>query len=605
MNMWKSLKRIDGYLPIEDHGLIGDGATAALVGRDGGLSWLCVPRFDSPPLFCSLLDAARGGDFTVRPEGLLESRQFYEPDTAVLVTEMRSQSGVLRVTDFCPLVCGANLSDHLPATRNEIVRSVKVLEGSVRLLIHIEPRGGGELVLGDEWVRIKWNLQPYCCLYLGSTIPLKGSNTSVTLKKGQSVHLLLSWRRSHVQPSHLEPMRLYEDTVAVWLNWLKNLKYRGPQESLVRRSAITIKLLDHLENGAIVAAPTSSLPELIGGSRNWDYRYAWVRDAAFSVYALHRVGLSHEAAGFLGWVLDAVERDGRPKVMYDLDGLMPLKEWEDDELEGYRRSRPVRWGNAAAAQHQHDVYGEILDCAYQWAAHHGNIPDRLWNHLRNLSDAAARKWREPDHGIWEVRTRGRPFTYSAALCHVAVERAARMAERFHLPGPHEVWKRTAEDIRQAILDEAWDPQIQALTEHLGGGGLDASLLALPLRRVIQADHPKMVATTRAIVERLGAGKGLLYRYLPEESPDGLPGHEGAFILCSFWLVDNLAKQGRLDEALELYDCLCSKAGPLGLLPEEIDPSTGAFLGNYPQAFSHIGVISSGVNLARTISRGME
>nr|MBA3966037.1 glycoside hydrolase family 15 protein [Nitrospirales bacterium] len=451
MNIWKSLERIDGYLPIEDHGLIGDGATAALVGRDGGLSWLCVPRFDSPPLFCSLLDAARGGGFTVTPEGLLESRQFYEPDTAVLVTEMRSRSGVLRLTDFCPLIAGANLSDHLPATRNEIVRSVKVLEGSVRLLIHIEPRGGGELVLDGEWVRIKWNLQPYCCLYLGSTIPLKGSNTSVTLKKEQSVHFLLSWRRSHVQPSHLEPIRLYEDTVAVWLNWLRNLKYRGPQESLVRRSAITIKLLDHLENGAIVAAPTSSLPELIGGPRNWDYRYAWVRDAAFSVYALHRVGLSHEAAGFLGWVLDAVERDGRPKVMYDLDGRMPLKEWEDAELEGYRRSRPVRWGNAAAAQHQHDVYGEILDCAYQWAAHHGNIPDRLWNHLRKLSDVAADKWREPDHGIWEVRTSGRPFTYSAALCHVAVDRAARMAERFRLPGPYEHWKRKADEIGQAIL----------------------------------------------------------------------------------------------------------------------------------------------------------
>lgn len=424
----------------------------------------------------------------------------------------------------------------------------------------------------------------------------------MTLKAGQSLDLLLCWRSSHVPAASFHPEQLYGNTVAVWRRWLTHLDYHGPQESLVRRSAITLKLLDHFANGAIVAAPTSSLPELIGGSRNWDYRYAWVRDAAFSVYALHRIGLSHEAAGFLAWVLDAVERDGRPHVMYDLDGRLPPEEREDPDLEGYRRSRPVRWGNAAAAQHQHDVYGEILDCAYQWAAHHGEIPERLWARLRKLAESAAQEWRQPDHGIWEVRTSGRPFTYSAAMCQVALDRAARMAARFKLPGPCESWTGTAEDIARAIREEAWDDKLQSLTEHLGGGGLDASLLALPLRRVIKADHPKMVATTRAIVERLGAGQGLLYRYLPDESPDGIAGHEGAFLLCSFWLVDNLAKQGRLDEALELYDSLCERAGVLGLLPEEIDPSTGAFLGNYPQAFSHIGVIASGVNLARLLKQ---
>jgi GH15 family glucan-1,4-alpha-glucosidase len=231
----------------------------------------------------------------------------------------------------------------------------------------------------------------------------------VTLKAGQSVQLLLRWRASHTHPSTFNPKQLYEDTVSVWRRWLHCLDYRGPQEALVCRSAITIKLLDHFENGAIIAAPTSSLPELIGGSRNWDYRYAWVRDAAFSVYALHRIGLSHEAAGFLGWVLDAVERDGTPRVMYDLDGRMPPDEREDGELEGYRRSGPVRWGNAAAAQRQHDVYGEILDCAYQWAAHHGAIPEALWDRLKKLADAAAREWRTPYHGIWEVRTSGRPL----------------------------------------------------------------------------------------------------------------------------------------------------------------------------------------------------
>lgn len=599
---WKPLQNIDGYLPIEDHGLIGDGATAALVGRDGGISWLCIPRFDSPPLFCSLLDKTRGGVFTVAPEDVLESRQLYEEDTAVLVTEMRTRTGILHLKDFCPLMAGADLSRDLPATRNELVRSATVVEGTVRLHITIEPRGGAKAVPGDGGIRIRWRLQPYCCLYLGSTVPLKGLQTSVMLKAGQSVHLLLSWRQSHAPLGQFDPNRLYGDTAFVWRKWLRHLEYSGPQEAMVRRSAITIKLLDHFENGAIVAAPTSSLPELIGGSRNWDYRYAWIRDAAFSVYALHRVGLSHEAAGFLGWVLDAVERDGRPRVMYDLDGRVPPDEWEDVELEGYRKSRPVRWGNAAAAQHQHDIYGEILDCAYQWAAHHGKLPDQIWEQLRKLSDAAACEWRQLDHGIWEVRTSGRPFTYSAALCQVAVDRAARLASRFQLPGPQEYWKRTAEDIQQAILKEAWDDRTQTLTEHLGGGGLDASLLALPLRRVVKADHPKMVATTKAIYKRLGAGKGLPYRYLTDESPDGLPGHEGAFLLCSFWLVDNIARQGRLDEAMELYDSLCARAGNLGLLPEEIDPSTGAFLGNYPQAFSHIGVIASGVNLSRLMTK---
>jgi pentatricopeptide repeat protein len=387
-------------------------------------------------------------------------------------------------------------------------------------------------------------------------------------------------------------------TLEVWRGWTKHVDYDGPEAPLVRRSAITLKLLDHFENGAMVAAPTSSLPEAIGGPRNWDYRFTWIRDAAFSVYAFRRVGLWREARGFLGWVLDAVEPGGRPRVLYDLDGGAPPPEREDSELEGYRRSRPVRWGNAAADQRQHDIFGEILDCAFQWARHHGAIDEALWATLRDLVEAAAQEWHRPDRGIWEVRTVGRPFTYSAALCQVALDRGAQLAERFGLRGDVARWRATAERIRDAILEEAWDADVGSLTEYLGGGGLDASLLALPLRRVVPADHPRMVATAQAIVNRLGAGKGLLYRYRPEESPDGLPGHEGAFLLCSFWLVDNFAKQGRLDEALDLFESLCRRANPLGLLPEQIDPRTGAFLGNFPQAFSHVGLISSAVNLVR-------
>jgi GH15 family glucan-1,4-alpha-glucosidase len=430
--------------------------------------------------------------------------------------------------------------------------------------------------------------------------PLQNLSTTIDLKTGDRLPLLLRWGGGHYRYLPDSADERVQATVEAWQRWTKRVSYQGPETALVRRSAITLKLLDHFENGAMVAAPTSSLPEAFGGARNWDYRFAWIRDAAFSVYAFHRVGLWREARGFLGWVLDAVERGGRPKVLYDLDGGEPPPEREDAELEGYRGSRPVRWGNAAAAQRQHDVFGEILDCAYQWAGHHGGIDDALWAKLRDLVEAAAQAWDRPDQGIWEVRSGGRPFTYSAALCHVALDRGARLAERFGLGGDVARWRATAERIRRAIITEAWDAGVGSLTEHLDGGGLDASLLALPLRRVVPADDPRMIATTDAIVRRLGAGKGLLYRYLPEESPDGVAGPEGAFLLCSFWLVDNLAGQGRLDEASALFETLCRRANPLGLLPEQIDPGTGAFLGNYPQAFSHVGLISSAVNLARSI-----
>ncbi|MDP8925342.1 MAG: glycoside hydrolase family 15 protein [Actinomycetota bacterium] len=595
------LHPVDGYLPLEHYGLIGDGATAALVGRDGAVSWLCAPRFDSPPLFCGILDAARGGAFTVAPEDLVESRQFYEPDSGVLVTEMRGRFGLVRVTDALTLRSGANLEEDAPAARGELLRSVRVLQGRVRLRVEVEPRGGARAERRGDGLRLRSASRPDLDLQLWGTVPLEGSRTVLDLGAGDRVALTLRWRGEH-RRHPVSTDELLRTTLDVWRRWTRNFVYEGPQEALVRRSAITIKLLDFFQSGAIVAAPTSSLPEAIGGPRNWDYRYAWIRDAAFSVYALRRIGLTGEAAGFLGWVLDAVERHGRPKVLYDLEGEIPQPEREDPELEGYRRSPPVRWGNAADEQRQHDVFGEILDCAYQWAMRDGEIDEALWDKLWEVVEGACREWRVPDQGIWEVRTAGRPFTYSAALCQVALDRGVKLAERFELPGNIKGWRTEAEKIRRAILEEAWDPEVGSLTEHLGGGSLDASLLALPLRRVVPAEHPKMVATARAVAERLEAGDGLLYRYLPEEFPDGLPGHEGAFLLCSFWLVDNLAKQGRIEEAAELYDSLCARANPLGLLPEQVDPTSGAFLGNYPQAFSHIGVISSGFNLTREANR---
>ncbi|MCW5979079.1 MAG: glycoside hydrolase family 15 protein [Bryobacteraceae bacterium] len=594
------IRRTDGYLPIEDYGLIGDGKTAALVGRDGSVAWLCAPRFDSPPLFCEILDAKRGGGFRVAPRDLATARQYYEPDTGVLHTEMQTPAGLVRLTDALTLQSGVDLREGVSAARHELVRRVAVLDGEAWLNVELTPRGPHRAEQAGGGLRIACPQRADLPLHLSASFPLEGLRSTLRLRAGESAFLVLRWSGATGRQTGFAPEAALDQTADVWRRWTARCRYEGPQKALVCRSAITLKLLDYFESGAMVAAPTSSLPEAIGGVRNWDYRFAWIRDAAFSVFALHRIGYSDEAAAFLSWVLDAVERHGQPQVLYDLDGLVPEPEREDGELEGYRRSAPVRWGNGAADQVQHDVYGEILDCAYQWAGHHGALDAALWKKLRSLIETAARVWRKPDHGIWEVRTPGRAFTYSAALCQVALDRGARLARRYGLPADVERWQATADEIRDAILDEAWDPELNSLTEHLGGGGLDASLLTLPIRRIVRPYDPRMVATTEAIVRRLGAGGGLLYRYLPHESPDGLPGEEGAFLLCSFWLVDNLAGQGRMQEAMDLYDSLCARAGPLGLLPEQIDAASGAFLGNYPQAFSHIGVIASGFNLARKL-----
>jgi GH15 family glucan-1,4-alpha-glucosidase len=593
------LRYTDGYLPLEDHGLIGDGTTAALVGRDGAVSWMCVPRFDSPPLFCRILDSRKGGAFLVAPEGLRESRQFYVPDTAVLVTEMRTDRALFRVTDALLLQSGSVLDEGTSASRSELLRSVRVLDGEARLSFEIAPYGGAQFEADGRGLRLLCSERRDLDLWLWTSAPeARGAAGSLVVRQGERVDFVLHWGTPLGHARVLSPERLLAATVEAWRRWADHIRYDGPQRALVRRSAVTLKALDHFANGAMIAAPTSSLPETIGGERNWDYRYAWIRDAAFSVYALNRIGLEHDAATFVGWVLDAIDRGGRVTVMYDVDGRPPPAETRDPSLEGYRGSRPVRWGNAAAEQAQHDAYGEMLDCAYQWHRRGGDIGPELGSRLRALVETAARVWRRPDHGIWEVRTPGRPFTYSAGMCQVALDRGALMAEAFGWRECAPAWRRQAEAIRAAIIEEAWDPGANAFTEHLGGGGLDASVLALPLRRVIPARHPRMLATADSVARRLGAGRGLLYRYLPEESPDGLAGGEGAFLLCSFWLVESLALQGRTREASDLFETLCGCANGLGLLPEQIDPSSGAFLGNYPQAFSHVGLVSSGVRLAR-------
>ncbi|MCM3297949.1 glycoside hydrolase family 15 protein [Streptomyces pseudogriseolus] len=595
---FRPVRRLDGYLPLEDLGLIGDGTTAALVGLDGTIPWMCLPRFDSEPVFCALLDHTRGGHFTVAPENLREARQRYEADTGVLHTELRSDTGTVRVTDAMVLRSGADLSDDAPSGRGELVRSVTVLEGSVRLAVELEPRGGGQAHVLYSGLEVLPARSAGPRLHLRSDRPMEGLRTVHDLRRGDRLHVALSWGRFH-RHHRFDADAVVDRTVDAWRRWMRAFDYTGPQHALVRRAAITLKMCDDWVNGALVAAPTSSLPAPVGGVRNWDYRYAWIRDAAFAVFALRRVGFDGEADAFLGWVLDAFERSRRPRIMYTLDGDCVPDEIEDAGLEGYRGSAPVRWGNGAADQRQHDVYGEILDCADQWLRRGGEIQPAMWASLAGLTDAAGRAWRQPDQGIWEIRSDGCPFTYSAGLCQVALDRGAQIAERLGLPGDAGRWRAEAGRLRDLILRQSWDEGARTLSVYLDGGGIiDASLLNLPLRHVVPVGHPRMVATTRAIAERLSAGDGLLYRYLHDEHPDGLAGEEGAFVLCSFWMVDNLIGQGRVEEAEDLYVSLCSRASPLGLLPEQIDPTTGAFMGNFPQAFSHIGVIASGVNLDR-------
>jgi GH15 family glucan-1,4-alpha-glucosidase len=598
---FRPVHRRDGYLALEDLGLIGDGTTAALVGLDGSIPWLCLPRFDSEPLFCGLLDRAAGGCFTVAPDEVIEARQRYEPDTAILVTELRGPTGLVAVTDALALRPGIDLSDDAPGGHGELIRSVLVLDGTVKLRVELEPRGGATARNAAGGLAVEATARPELDLHLRCNRPLDSLRSVHELHAGDRLVVVLAWAGTH-RYHRFEEEELLASTASSWRRWMDGFAYEGLETSLVRRAALTLKLCDHWSNGALVAAPTSSLPAPIGGVRNWDYRYTWIRDASFSVYALRRIGFDEEARAFLGWVLDTFEHGSVPKIMYAVDGGPVPEEEVDAGLEGYRRSPPVRWGNGAADQLQHDVYGEVLDCAYQWVRGGRPIDAYLWARLASLADLAMDAWRVPDQGIWEVRSEGRVFTYSAGLCQVALDRASRIAQMLNLPGPAEKWRHGAEELRDTVLERAWDENAQTLTDQLDGGtGLDASLLALPLRRVVAADHPRMVATTAAVAERLSAGNGLLYRYLHEESPDGIAGDEGAFLLCSFWLVENLARQGKVDEAAELYSSLCARASEVGLLPEQIDPSSGEFYGNFPQAFSHIGVISAGVTLAQALS----
>lgn len=592
---YRPVEYLDGYLPIEDYGLIGDGTTAALVGRDGSIDWLCVPRFDGAPVLNAILDRTIGGRFTVSAGTITGARHRYLGDTSILITEIEVATGIIRITDLMPLKDHADLGREGNPNTGELLRCVEVLEGDVEVSAEITIQGGLTTEPCSQGTRIRSEQYPELHLVLDASRELSGAGGAWSLTQGESVSLCLHWNGGAWMSSVQSPVAAIANTTEAWLSWLRAFEYGGPRRNLVRRSAITIKLLDYLPNGAMVAAPTTSLPEDIGGERNWDYRYVWIRDASFTVYALRKIGLYAESEQFLRWVMTLTRAD-HVNIMYTLDGETRITEHEDPVLEGYRGSSPVRWGNGAADQIQHDVYGELVDLAYQYANHVETIEPAIWERLKIFIEKAAEVWDTPDKGIWEVRSEGAVQTYSAGICHVALDRGARFVREHGLDGDADRWERVADDIRTAILERAWSEERQALCQGFDSHALDAAILALPLRRVIPANHPLMVKTTEAIERELGAGDTLVYRYLHTESPDGLSGDEGAFLLCSFWLIDNLTLQGRLDEAMARFEQMCDRTNDLGLLPEQIDPASGRFLGNFPQAFSHLGLILSGVAL---------
>lgn len=594
------------YRPIEDYALIGDAHTAALVSRTGSIDWCCWPNFDSPAVFCRLLDAAKGGFFQVRPVDEFDVSREYLRTTNILATTFATKNGRIRLTDFMPVQplrqdhCGEDI-----ASCYHIIRLIEGLSGEVEVEIEFnptfdyarastsfEPRDGGVIATaGKEAVAV----------YCSEAVDCPDSHTRkrLVVREGDRRWLTASYysdtaRQKIVLPS-IDANEALDTTTEYWRKWWEACDYDGPYSELVRRSALVLKLLTFEPTGALIAAPTTSLPETIGGVRNWDYRFAWLRDSALIIYALQLLGHSDEATDFFNWLdgLGIAERD-EPHIMYRIDGSSDLEEQILDHLSGYRDSRPVRIGNAAFKQKQLDVYGHVLDAALLYHERMAApLPQNWWNEIYFMADETVKNWREPDNGIWEFRSGKRHFLYSKLMCWVALDRAIRLAIGSRFPGIPQKWIVTRDEIREAILGEGFDAELGAFTQAFGEKHLDASALVLPLCGFLPATDERVLSTVERIQERL-TSKGLVYRYLSE---DGLPGHEGTFALCSFWLVDNLALQGRIDEARELFENIVSYANDLGLLAEEINPTTRELLGNFPQGFTHLGLIRAALHIA--------
>jgi alpha,alpha-trehalase len=603
------MTRGDAYRPIADYAIIGDSHTAALVGTDGSIDWCCLPHFDSPAVFCRLLDAEKGGWFRVGPAGKYSASRSYVGMTNVLATTFTTDTGRLRVTDLMPVERRAqHRRGQDVATCHNILRLVECLSGEVELEVSFRPtfdfararadfgyfEGGVVAGAGDERLTLT------CPVRLTSDGRGAAAGRE-TLAAGRRLWVELKYGSGGVEggAEGRDADEALGRTLDYWKEWEAACTYSGPYHELVRRSALTLKLLTFEPTGAVIAAPTTSLPESVGGVRNWDYRFTWLRDSALILDALMSVGYHDEALDFFDWVEGLCSGGGRLQIMYTVGGSTDLPEQTLDHLEGYRGSRPVRVGNAAAGQAQLDIYGEVLDATRLCLE---RMPRPVGPELRGtielLARQAAARWREPDSGIWEVRGGPRHYLYSKLLCWVALDRAVRLSGRAGLEGEAPGWLRTRDEIRRAILTEGYDEEAGAFTQAFGEKALDASALAVPLVGFLPATDPRVRSTVERVSERL-TSHGLVYRYL---SDDGLPGSEATFALCSFWLVDNLALQGRVDEARELFERLAGYASDTGLFAEMIDPHSGELLGNYPQGFTHLALIRSALKIARAESR---
>ena len=596
------------YLPIAEHGVIGTLHTVALVGTDGAIDWYCCPRFDSPSVFAAILDKRQGGFFRIAPlHQPYAVKQLYFPDTNVLITRFLHPHGVGEIEDFMPVA-----AERKEAHKHRLVRRLVQVRGEMVFRVEVEPRFNYGLDRSQAEVLERGVLfrSPNLSLALQAPCPFRlregGAVAEVALRAGESATFVLERvdGRSLPRPySERETRTAFEQTIAYWRRWLSQSRYRGRWREMVHRSALTLKLLTYQPTGAIVAAPTTSLPETIGGSRNWDYRYTWIRDAAFSLYALLRLGFTEEAQAFIAWLTDRFregsERPAGPlRVLYRVDGGVDLAETVLDHLEGYRGSRPVRVGNAAADQLQLDIYGELIDSVYLANKYSAPISHEAWMDLVRMVEWVCEHWDQADEGIWEVRGGRRHFTYSRLMCWVALERAIRIARQRGLPGDLVRWLAARDAIYHQIMSRGWSAARQAFVQHYDTDVLDASLLLMPLTKLVAPTDPRWLSTLDAIGREL-VSDSLVHRYNVEASPDGLAGSEGTFSICSFWYVEALARAGRLDEARLAFEKMLTYANHLGLYSEEIGP-TGEALGNFPQAFTHLALISAAFNLDRQL-----
>ncbi len=599
------------YQPIEDYAVIGDLHTVALVGKNGSIDWCCIPCFDSPSVFGALLDARKGGFFRIAPPDTqgMGCKQLYLPETNILITRFLSVEGVGEITDFMPIkLVGSAEHEH------HIVRSVAVVRGSLSFEMVCRPafnyaRDSHRIHLSKRGAIFNSDT---LCLGLATSVPIEedgygGVRATFTLNAGQSVHFILeSARESDLAPEPLTKgayQQAFQETMRYWRNWISQCQYQGRWREMVQRSALVLKLLTYAPTGAIVAAATTSLPETIGGARNWDYRYSWFRDAAFSLYSLLTLGFSQEAEAFMDW-LDArcheLPESGALQPMYGINGQHDLAETTLDHLEGYRQSKPVRIGNGAFNQQQLDIYGELMDAIYIYNRYEPISYD-LWYNLRKLLEWLKNNWRDPDEGIWEVRGGPRHFVHSRMMCWVAFDRALRLVRHRGLPAPMVDWMRASAEIYEQIMENGWSEKKRSFVQYYGSEAIDASALLMVFTRFAGPSDPRILHTIDRIQKEL-ASDSLVYRYNPKEAAfDGLGSIEGTFSPCSFWLAEALARAGRLDEARLMLEKILTYSNHVGLYAEEIGP-TGEALGNYPQAFTHLSLITACTNIDRALNR---